>query len=153
MDLCRLVYRSTATPSLLDSSYNLLRLAKQAAEKNSRLEITGLLLLSKNQFLQALEGPHDSINHLYAAISNDDRHKNIRLISFECDQERFFENWSMRLIDVNDLFLGAREILMKKYDCEDGTIQIPTQPQKAFSLLFDAKFFSVHKPWEIKLNS
>ena len=53
---CRLIYRSTCSASFLPNE-DLRSLVHQSADHNAEQGITGLLLLSGDQFLQVLEGP------------------------------------------------------------------------------------------------
>lgn len=138
MPACRLVYKSDTSWDLL--SNEILRDLAIKAEANNRSQsITGLLLLSGETFLQVLEGPSDAVNSLYGKIQKDDRHHAITLISYEQIASRSFEDWSMRVVDLDDLPMPSREILWSKYDADDGSLIIPEDSLKALALLFDAR--------------
>jgi hypothetical protein len=67
---CRLIYRSTCSESFLPNE-DLKALVQQSAENNRRDGITGLLLLSGDQFLQVLEGPSPAVNRLFRRLCRD----------------------------------------------------------------------------------
>ena len=147
MKECRLVYKSTATSELLSSSYNLLRLTKHAEDNNQKLNITGLLLISGNQFIQVLEGPVKEVNQLFVNIIKDERHYDVSLIDYEVIVSRYFQNWRMRLVDLSDLFMESRSHFIKSYKHQDEIILIPDELHKAYALLLDTKTYCVNQPW------
>ena len=135
---CRLVYKSDTSWDLL--SNEILRdLAIKAEQNNCSLSISGLLILSGETFLQVLEGPSDSVNKLYQKILKDERHHDVTLISYEQIASRCFEDWSMRVVELDDLPMASRENLWSKYDTDDGRVIIPEDAPKALALLFDAQ--------------
>lgn len=149
MKTCRLIYKSVAYDETLENDA-LAALQKTAAENNARFGITGLLVVSGDQFLQVLEGDADKVNRLYANIIADARHHDIELISYESVGERYFDTWAMRLVDLYDLPLQPRQFLMKKYACNDGVIQVPETLDLVYSLLLDAKLFCLSQPWSLE---
>ncbi|WKK80683.1 BLUF domain-containing protein [Marivirga arenosa] len=62
---------------------------------NSGEDITGVLLYSKDSFVQYLEGEYKKIFELYDKIKLDDRHKEIRLINSSPIKEKVFPSWHM----------------------------------------------------------
>ena len=138
MPLCRLVYRSQTSWDLL-SNEMLQELASLSERRNLGRGITGLLILSGECFLQVLEGDASAVNELYGRILQDNRHHGITLISYEQVSTRCFEDWSMRVADLNDLPVSSRELLRAKYDESEGYIEIPEDSPRALALLFDAK--------------
>ncbi len=138
MPLCRLIYQSQTSWDQLTNE--LLRdLAVKSAKSNQRRHISGLLILSGEKFLQVLEGPSEEVNALYAKLIRDRRHHDLVLISYEQIATRCFEDWSMRVVDLDDLPPTAREFLRNKYPEVDGSIEIPEDAAKALALLFDAQ--------------
>lgn len=95
-----IVYVSAAAepfskPALLD-------LLNKAREKNQRLGVTGLLLYKDGDFIQLLEGEHDTVKALFRTISLDPRHTGtIVLVEGETDK-RLFDHWSMGFRDLAD---------------------------------------------------
>ncbi|MDQ8187360.1 BLUF domain-containing protein [Pelagicoccus sp. SDUM812002] len=147
MSNCRLIYRSTAEEETL-SNEELAKLQYSSVSNNNALGISGILVLSGDQFLQVLEGNSTRVNELYLKIAQDPRHHSIQLISFESITERYFSDWGMRLIDLYDLPLQPRKFLMQKYPSVDDAICIPTQLNLVYALLLDAKMFCLSEPWE-----
>lgn len=135
---CRLIYRSQTSWDLL-SNETLLDLAQTSAKNNGEKGISGLLLLSGEAFLQVLEGPVDEVNDLYLKIAQDPRHGSLRLLTYEQITHPLFAEWSMHVVDLNDLPMAQREFLAGKYPSEDGSIAIPEEDRLAFSLLLDAR--------------
>lgn len=143
---CRLIYKSIAKDATLDNEA-LAAIEQTAINHNGRNKITGLLVLSGNQFLQVLEGESSKVNELYSRIVTDPRHEKVELISFEPIAERYFDAWAMRLVDLYDLPRQPREFLMKKYAFEHDAVLIPTQLNLVYSLLLDARTFCLSEPW------
>lgn len=146
MTTCRLIYKSVAQEATLAND-SLAALQQTCIDNNERDKITGLLILSGDQFLQVLEGDSDRVNELYAKIVKDERHRDVRLISFEQISERYFADWAMRLIDLYDLPMQPRQFLMRKYPSIEDTVKIPDQLNLVYALLLDAKTFCTSEPW------
>lgn len=70
-------------------------LLTDARDRNRRTGITGLLLYCDACFLQLIEGPEAAIEALYASISRDTRHRDVRLIASEAVSRREFATWNM----------------------------------------------------------
>jgi hypothetical protein len=71
------------------------KILHESRANNLRLDVTGMLLMIDNTFLQILEGDRPVVQELYRKISLDDRHKDvIRILEGDKD-ERDFEQWSM----------------------------------------------------------
>ena len=138
MRMSRLIYKSVAKEEILESSA-LIKLADQAAEKNREFGITGLLVLTGEQFLQVLEGPPRFLNQLYRKIVLDDRHTDVELISYEPVPRRMFSEWDMRAVALSKLPPHIHALFLKKYPHVDDTLTIPNEVEDVISLLADAK--------------
>ncbi|MCC7198194.1 MAG: BLUF domain-containing protein [Gammaproteobacteria bacterium] len=96
--LVRLLYASRATrqpnATMQDS------ILEQSRAHNPKLGITGLLCVSDELFIQVLEGGRDEVCELYNMIVRDDRHQNVRILSFEEIRERRFGNWTMGHVNL-----------------------------------------------------
>ena len=75
-------------------------------QNNPSKDITGCLLEGSNSFLQILEGPSDAIKSLYKAISEDNRHTNVRRLCDEPLNTRLFSDWSMKSDNYNQMEWG-----------------------------------------------
>jgi hypothetical protein len=104
-------------PSLISVSYiskatqdmgvlALMRLTDQAAQRNQRLGLSGVLFYENQHFGQILEGPPTELMKLWKEIQLDHRHQEVRLLKMEEIKERSFPAWSMR-------FFLAKEIIQK----------------------------------------
>jgi len=74
-----------------------------AAKKNARLDITGIIMSSGRIFFQVIEGPDAHIDDVYEYIVKDHRHRDVLLLDSETGvSERFFPDWSMKRIGLDD---------------------------------------------------
>ena len=151
MNKCRLIYRSFCTDKLM-SNEALRELIEQSARNNRAAGITGMLILSGDQFLQVLEGPDVAVNALYCKIIQDERHHDARLISYGPAEESYFDDWGMSLVDLYDLPKPVREILARKYRSKNGAVQIPERLHEVYAFLLDAKFICLGRPWDKRLG-
>lgn len=144
---CRLIYKSTCTDKLIDNAA-LNALVRQSAEHNRAAGITGMLILSGDRFLQALEGPADAVNRLFGRIVRDTRHRDLQLLSFEQIGPTYFDAWDMHLVDLFDLPKGPRDLLARKYSSQEGAVTIPERLHEVYALLLDARHLCLSRPWE-----
>ena len=92
--LVRLLYASRAAAPLTAPVVE--SILAQSRAHNPRLGITGILCYSEDLFLQALEGGRDEVCELYNTIVRDDRHTNVRILTYEEISERRFGNWLLK---------------------------------------------------------
>jgi hypothetical protein len=99
--LVRCLYASRAAPSVatdvLDS------ILQQSRRNNPRLGITGLLCFAGGTFIQVIEGGRDQVCDLLNAIIRDDRHTNVRILTYEEISERHFGNWTMGEVNIETI--------------------------------------------------
>ena len=88
----QLIYRSQ--PFGFDEAM-LAGILSRARFNNVRDDITGALICRHDLYLQLIEGPAAAIDALYARISVDDRHCDVRLLLSEEVDRRIFPEWSM----------------------------------------------------------
>jgi blue light- and temperature-responsive anti-repressor len=90
-----LTYQSTAcyTPS----SGDLEGMVSKARERNHSLGVTGMLLYENGKFLQTLEGPAKGLDQIWTSIRQDDRHRNIEVLSEHVVSGRLFSDWDLLL--------------------------------------------------------
>jgi hypothetical protein len=142
----RLIYRSTATEEVV-SNETLRGLESQASSANAKNDLSGLLILSGDRFLQVLEGPARELTAVFGRIIQDPRHHRVEFIAFEPIPERRFSDWHLRLVDLHDVPGPERARLAGKHPHVDGSILIPDEPTEAFDLLLDAGILCRSKPW------
>lgn len=95
-----LVYISRATQPVTDAE--LQALARISQENNKKVDITGVLIMNGQYFLQVLEGPSDAVNQAYTRILRDPRHKDMVIIHTALHKQRIFGEWFMRAINLDN---------------------------------------------------
>ncbi len=138
MNPCRLIYRSIVNSNFLKLS-QMAGLANQAARNNRKLGLCGLLVHSNGRFIQLIEGPSKFVNETFCKIVQDPRHHQVELISFESIVRPVFIDWSMKLLDVEDIDPGVKKFLMDKYPNNDGEFNFIDDQVLMTSLLMDIK--------------
>jgi Sensors of blue-light using FAD len=96
--LVRFAYASRAAQSLTGTLTE--AILEKSRAKNPALGITGILCYSGNVFIQVLEGGRDEVCELFNAIVRDDRHTNVRILTFEEIRERKFCGWTMGQVNL-----------------------------------------------------
>ncbi len=99
--LVRCLYASRAAKPL--SAGVLEKILKQSSKNNPKSGITGMLCVANDIFTQVIEGGRDEVCELFNTIVRDDRHTNVRLLSYEEIGERRFGNWSMGQVNIENL--------------------------------------------------
>ena len=94
---------------------------KTSKENNPKVGVTGVLCFCANAriFLQVLEGGRNAVSLLYNHISQDPRHHDVALLSYEEIGERSFTSWSMGQVNMSRL----NPALVLKYF--EGTVLDP----------------------------
>ncbi len=64
--------------------------------------IGGVLCQGQGLYLQVLEGERSAINHLYARILLDPRHKDVEMLSLQEITRPRYPDWSMAHVDLSD---------------------------------------------------
>lgn len=91
--MLQLIYISTARKPLEPGA--LQALLDTARRNNRAVGVTGLLLAGGRRFLQALEGPEQSVTHIFNKIAADERHSGIVQLSRKEVAQREFGSWEM----------------------------------------------------------
>lgn len=78
---------------------------------NKKNDITGLLILRDNTFVQALEGNEKKVMELYHKIKEDKRHSKVKILLNVKSDERIYKDWSMAYVDARNLKISAKSIL------------------------------------------
>ena len=96
--LVRLLYASRpATPlsaAILDE------ILAQSRINNPEQGITGILCFSDNIFIQVLEGGRDEVCETYNKIVRDNRHREVRILTYDEISERRFGGWTMGQVNI-----------------------------------------------------
>lgn len=96
-----LTFFSTATAAMTEDGFAALE--RECAEHESHVGVTGMLLHKNGDFLQIIEGSHSVIRDMYARISADRRHTNIRNISERTIQSREFDGSAVGFKNLDGL--------------------------------------------------
>lgn len=94
-ELSTVVYRSRAVKPLSDLDLKALLRTSQA--RNQREAITGVVLYDSSQFFQWLEGPPAGVARVMDSILNDNRHRDLEILTKGAAPQRRFDGWDMKL--------------------------------------------------------
>jgi hypothetical protein len=79
-------------------------LVHNAANLNRMDHITGMLMHADGVFVQLIEGPRYAVNHLWARLLNDKRHRCVVQLFHRREVEmRACSGWNMRYVQQEDL--------------------------------------------------
>jgi hypothetical protein len=106
-----------------------------STKNNSANGISGVLIATKTDFLQVLEGEFEALNETFERISHDTRHDKIQLISFTEIEERRFGEWAMHGIGLFDLNHELAVELSKKFGEENGSVRLPSTAHDVMDFL------------------
>lgn len=99
--ISQLVYVSSATTPF--GSDDLAQILAVSRRNNVRNGVTGALLYSGGEILQALEGPETAVEGIYERIRADPRHHSVRTVLRGTASQRAFPDWSMGLRTADEL--------------------------------------------------
>ena len=91
----QIIYRSTTTADSGRAADDIPGILRQAIARNGIDGITGLLYTEADAFLQAIEGPSQSMSDLLARLNGDDRHRDLRILVDRPIARREFGDWTM----------------------------------------------------------
>jgi hypothetical protein len=93
--LHRLIYASRQNLSPDTATDEVAEIITTSIRNNSRVAVTGLLLVHGGWFLQALEGPYEAVMRTYGRIVSDPRHVDPHVVAAGPAAEREFGDWNM----------------------------------------------------------
>jgi hypothetical protein len=128
--LVRLMYASRATEPVRPDTLS--AILKKSMLNNPAHGVTGVLCFSGDIFLQVLEGGRMQVSRLYSRITQDARHTDVVLLSYEEIGERSFAGWSMGQVNMTRL----NPALLLKYS-ELGTLDPYSVSGKVSMALFN----------------
>lgn len=99
--MIRLLYCSQAKSDFSEEILKEILLTSR--RKNSTADITGVLVHGGGMFMQVLEGPEQPVLRTYMKILDDKRHTDSRIIHITPVKERLFGNWTMGVIEAEQL--------------------------------------------------
>ena len=92
------VYVSSSTQTFTQSDLQML--LQKARDKNTQLDLTGMLLYKDGNFMQVLEGEPDAVRKLMETIEGDPRHRGYLALLQGTSEQRLFPDWSMGFHDL-----------------------------------------------------
>ena len=96
-----MVYISSAKLGLTEGE--IVNIVEDARINNEKIGVTGLLLFSKGNFMQLVEGEEPVIDTLYEKIRKDNRHAEVKVLLKESITHRNFGDWTMGFKDIEKL--------------------------------------------------
>jgi hypothetical protein len=102
-----LVYVSSAKQLFTED--DLKALLQKSHDNNMSLGLTGMLLYKDGDFMQAVEGPDEALETVYAKIRSDPRHRGILELTRRQIEQREFPSWSMGFKNLNDAGLQSAQ--------------------------------------------
>ncbi|MDX1625832.1 MAG: BLUF domain-containing protein [Wenzhouxiangellaceae bacterium] len=103
-DLIGLSYCSRASfpasPQRIGVDPEVNRILVRSRRNNRSREIGGVLHFGNGCFFQYLEGPADEVDSLFATISRDERHHDVRRLTRRAIPRRRFSDWSMKFVAI-----------------------------------------------------
>jgi hypothetical protein len=97
----QVVYISHATVTWSKNELN--ELVEVSRRNNKKYGITGALLYLENAFIQVIEGEDVAISQLLDKLYADARHRNVRIVSDNIAQVRYFQHWSMGIVKAAEV--------------------------------------------------
>lgn len=116
--LAHLAYVSSRKSNCTDLEIE--KILEACQKNNPSLEITGVLLYSKNQFIQYVEGEASKLTELYDKIKKDVRHERTVMLSYGPISSKAFPSWHM----------GSKKIM-------SGDVQFDTSITATEKVMFD----------------
>ena len=136
-DLYRLIYKSAASTKI--NKKELRDILFTSLENNRSAGVTGALVATHSHFLQFLEGDFDQVNETFFRITQDPRHRDIKLVSFGPAEKQIFTQWKMKAFGIFELNLKQEQSLKQQYGVEDDGVRLPVEESQALALLLDVE--------------
>jgi hypothetical protein len=108
VSITRLIYSSRREDNSQETLDGIMRVSRR---NNLRDEITGVLVVSEGSFMQLLEGERLKVGRCLMRIMQDERHRDIQIISTNTVPNRLFPEWSMHRVEVS----AIRRAILDRY--------------------------------------
>src|ERR1700743_1790818 len=90
-----LIYHSRSRIPASERKRELGDIFSTARSGNKKIDVTGALLITDDEFVQTLEGPEPVVRDLYAKIYKDKPHEHVEVLQEGTVAERVFGRWAM----------------------------------------------------------
>lgn len=107
----RLVYESAATGST-GSVLNLATILSESQRNNDARGLTGALAAHDGRYIQVIEGPPEALDSLLRRLTDDPRHRRIRVLERRPVSDRAFAGWLMASPRLNPEITATLDRLM-----------------------------------------
>ena len=125
-----ITYVSTATHPLSQSEFD--EISKVSVRNNSAVNVTGILVLCGEFFLQILEGEEADVDATLERIRRDPRHRDIQVLKVDHELlHRQFPDWSMQTVQlnhVNDTLIHGMRMMLGNLAESRYILERYTQP-------------------------
>lgn len=130
-DLYRLAYASRSTfkafPTEGGIDGNIAQILNTARESNKKVGLVGALYYGNGCFFQCLEGTKAAIDALYSKLLTDQRHKDLKILSYQPIVSSGFSSWEMKYATIdNEVRSFLRQYGITKFDPYKFTDQMTT---------------------------
>lgn len=120
-DLVQIVYvsRSTFTtmPPELGIEPSVARILAQSRVNNAKRGLVGALYFGDGCFFQCLEGRTADVERLYAALLQDPRHTDLKVLSCHAIERTSFATWAMKYVPLDtEMKALLRDIGLQTFD-------------------------------------
>jgi methanogenic corrinoid protein MtbC1 len=109
--LSMIAYRSLAV--LTPTAAALQELLRSSQIRNRAAGLTGVLIHDRGAYFQWLEGPTESLQRVWASISQDPRHHQITVLREEPLSDRVFRGWDLRIATGDRVSIDATVAAME----------------------------------------
>lgn len=104
MDLVGLTYVSIRRHSpQIDPLEELQRIHDESNNNNPGLNVTGVLLCTRNHYIQFIEGEEKVVMELFAKIEKDKGHYNLKVRRSAVIDDRHFPDWAMNVVSIESI--------------------------------------------------
>lgn len=125
--LHRLIYFSRqALPDPADADHEIGKIIRASIANNRALDITGLLLVHQDWFVQVLEGGYEKVQTLYGRIAGDARHEGATVITAGPVEAREFGDWNMCARRMNAGDAAILDVLDQRGAFEPAKLNAPS---------------------------
>jgi len=129
----RLIYISNKAPNLVAEDIS--SILESARISNQNNGVTGMLIVTRKMFIQALEGEEEAVRAVFSKIKKDPRHSDIRVIVDAKAPARAFPIWSMGFSEQSEEILRGQAASLGIMSKDETYNALNTEPSIATSLL------------------
>jgi hypothetical protein len=137
--LAQLVYVSSRKSNCTEEEIT--KILAACEKNNPHVDATGVLLYSKEKFIQYLEGDSKQLLALFDKIKQDSRHKDIKMISYGPIKEKAFPSWHMATKKVSTSEVDFRTDISAEDKKVFNHLLTGTQQEGSKVLLLLKRFF------------